>query len=553
MEFEYSHGIDMTGVSPDLVKLQLDRMLASPELLSSKRMSQMLRFVVEQTLNGQSDRIKQYTIGVEAMGLGEAFDPGTNPTVRIHAQKLRRAIDRYYHEYGMDDPVRIVIPKGGYTPVFRLNHANPKDAESASERRRSTTTTRGPKVPVTSGPSIAILPMEYLGNESDYDFIAGGITEEIVIALTRFQEFFVVGPLNRDILRRKHLGPRAIGQEYNVRFLLDGTIRLLGRTLRLTSKLTDTLTGRKLWGQTHDHDMDRTSFDQVEHEIVGQIVTTIADNFGVIPRTMAKEVLSHHDDKLSDYAAILRFHHHVKVLTEQSLTEAINAMERVIQKDPDHDLALALLGDLISTPFWLGYTDSQYDLGRAAELGKRALALNPNSQPAHLTMAINHYLRSQKALCLKEIDRALKLNPNNANYLANSALFLMGLGQWEEGVALIVKAMGRNPHHPGWYHIVPFLYHYYRGEFETALVDANGFNTPDYFWDPLIRAAVLGKLGLQTEAKKVGSELLALVPDFKTRGRSLVQRMVYQKELTEMLLDGLNKAGVETQSERRLI
>jgi tetratricopeptide (TPR) repeat protein len=266
---------------------------------------------------------------------------------------------------------------------------------------------------------------------------------------------------------------------------------------------------------------------------------------------MGKEVLSHHDDSLSDYAAVLRFHHHVRVLIETSLSEAIEALEKVVQRKPDHDLALALLGDLISAPYWLGYTDDQYDLGRALELGKRALALNPNCQPAHITMAINYYLRFQKALCLNEIEKALSLNPNNANYLANSALFLMGIGHGEAGLELIGKAMRWNPHHPGWYHFVPFQYHYYRGEFETALVEANGFNTPNYFWDPLIRTAVLGQLDRRADAESAGGELMALVPDFERRGRSLIRRMVYSEENAAMLLDGLHKAGLDTRSKEQ--
>ena len=144
-----------------------------------------------------------------------------------------------------------------------------------------------------------------------------------------------------------------------------------------------------------------------------------------------------------------------------------------------------------------------------------------------------------------EIEQVLELNPNNANYLEISALFLMGLGQWERSLSLMRKAMRLNPHHPGWYHLVPFLYYYYHGEYETALFDAKRFNTHGYFWDPLTRTAVLGQLNRQAEAKKAGSELLALVPDFKRRGRSLIQRVVYLEEHTEILLDGLHKAGLK--------
>jgi adenylate cyclase len=160
-------------------------------------------------------------------------------------------------------------------------------------------------------------------------------------------------------------------------------------------------------------------------------------------------------------------------------------------------------------------------------------------------MAQIHYQRFHQAACLAETEQVLALNPNNANYLAISALFLMGLGQGERSLALIQKAMRLNPHHPGWYHFVPFLNYYRQGEYEAALFEAKRFNTPEYFWDPLIRAAVLGQLDRRTEAKKVGGELLVLVPDFESRGRSLIKRMVYLDEHVEILVDGLHKAGLE--------
>lgn len=108
--------------------------------------------------------------------------------------------------------------------------------------------------------------------------------------------------------------------------------------------------------------------------------------------------------------------------------------------------------------------------------------------------------------------------------------------------------MRLNPHHPGWYHYVSASCHYYRGDYEAALVDAIAFNTPGYLWDPLLRTAVLGQLGHQAEAEKAASELLSLVPDFGRRGRSVVQRMVFRDEHTEEVWDGLLKAGIEGQA-----
>jgi tetratricopeptide (TPR) repeat protein len=170
------------------------------------------------------------------------------------------------------------------------------------------------------------------------------------------------------------------------------------------------------------------------------------------------------------------------------------------------------------------------------------LALNPNSQPAHFAMAQIHFQRFQQGPCLAEIERTLELNPHNANYLAASAVFLMGIGQWERAQKLVKEAMRLNPHHPGWYHLVPFLHHFYQGKYEAALVEGLAFNTPAYFWDPLIRTAVFGHLGEQADAKKACVELLALCPDFEQRGRSLIQRMVFLNEHVDMLWRGLQKA-----------
>ena len=160
-------------------------------------------------------------------------------------------------------------------------------------------------------------------------------------------------------------------------------------------------------------------------------------------------------------------------------------------------------------------------------------------------MAQIHYMRLEQAPCLAEIERILELNPHNSTCVAMSALFLTGLGQMERGQTLIKLAMRLNPHHPGWYHLIPFLHHYSLGDYEAALVDANQFNTPEYFWDPLIRSVVMRRLGHLTEAKNAGLELLSLVPDFKQRGRSLIKRMVFLDEYVDMLWDAWLKVGIQ--------
>ena len=97
---------------------ELEQVVASAAFRSAPRLAAFLRFVVEMTLAGQSDRIKGYTIGVEALGRDESFDPQTDPIVRVEAGRLRRALARHYAGAGRNDAVVIELPLGRYVPAF---------------------------------------------------------------------------------------------------------------------------------------------------------------------------------------------------------------------------------------------------------------------------------------------------------------------------------------------------------------------------------------------------------------------------------------------------
>jgi len=106
------------SVPPEAIRLELERVLACDSFAGSKRLSAFLRFVVERTLSGDTAGIKEYRIGVEVYQRGAAFDSRIDNIVRVEANRLRTKLREYYEGPGSDDPVRIEIPKGTYTPVF---------------------------------------------------------------------------------------------------------------------------------------------------------------------------------------------------------------------------------------------------------------------------------------------------------------------------------------------------------------------------------------------------------------------------------------------------
>ena len=102
----------------DAIRDELRRILANPEFHASEKRREFLTFVVEETLAGNTDQIKGYTIATRVFNRNKDFDAGNDPVVRIQAGKLRRELERYYLVAGGDDPIRIDIPKGRYVPFF---------------------------------------------------------------------------------------------------------------------------------------------------------------------------------------------------------------------------------------------------------------------------------------------------------------------------------------------------------------------------------------------------------------------------------------------------
>ena len=149
--------------SSDLILHQLRLILDSPEFEATKAQRAFLEYVVKKTVEGKSDIIKGYTLATELFGRGEDFDQNIDPVVSIHANKLRRALERYYLVAGEKDPVRIDIPKGTYVPTFiehqvAVSGGYPDDRFSENEIE-------------DSWPTLIVLPFENLTNAPDNDHL----------------------------------------------------------------------------------------------------------------------------------------------------------------------------------------------------------------------------------------------------------------------------------------------------------------------------------------------------------------------------------------------
>jgi len=116
------------------VRKTLERVLASNTFSRSERARHLLRYLVEREQAGQADRLKGFAIAVDVFGKDADFDPSTDAVVRVQAGRLRDLLQQYSVAEGASDPLRIVIPRGGYTPEYMPNEAGPCPAEAEEEQ-----------------------------------------------------------------------------------------------------------------------------------------------------------------------------------------------------------------------------------------------------------------------------------------------------------------------------------------------------------------------------------------------------------------------------------
>ncbi len=397
-------------------------------------------------------------------------------------------------------------------------------------------------------PSIAVLPFENASGDPDQDYFSGGLTQEIITGLTRFPDLFVIARDSTSQYKGETADVRKVSADLGgVRYVLQGSVRKAGDTIRVTAELLDTRDGAQLWRESYTRNLTASDFFSLQDELTQQVVNAIAGSYGAISRAGLAEARRSPPNNLDSYDCILRTYEYLHAHFAPEHLAARDCLERAIELDPSYPDAWA----------WLAYTyaeeqrhqwnlrpDSYDALERALEAGEHAVRLDPTNQVSHGALALTHYQRGEFDRFRVEADRAIARNPNNALWLAYFGLRFCGLEECDRGIPMVRKALALNPIPPSWYYIGLFFDHYRNGRYEAALAATQKYGGGDYR-QFVFRAAAYAQLGRLAEARREVAEMQALGPDLPGDIRGdLMGRHGYAPELTDHLLEGLHKAGL---------
>ncbi len=480
-------------------------------------MSSFLRHVVESTLEGKQDKIKAYSIAVEALGRPESFDAQSDPTVRVLATRVRRAIELYYGGDGFGDPIEVRLDKGTYVPKIFPRNIGMHDV-SATETGAKTDHSRamasalaasgqqpggwlqrsystlvivlclsilagglgiwGLSAPwlkktnkVEQPPIVAVLGFKVPNGSDEGKSLAEGIRQNFVANLSNFKALRV----------RNHtatsLDEEGVEGDDVVKFVATGDISRLGERYQLSLRLTDMLDKNIVWSRSLNFSPSDADLGEKIDQDIHRIVAELASSAGVFQALAMKRLDGRTKEQItasgSSYECMVKFN-------------AYDLRKRL----EDRDIAKSCLADLMKNGSgtseiwaaaalfeffeWVASENNQSNLhlDKATELAETAIRHDPANSFGYEVKGYIVMHQGNLKISGNLFEKASLLNPSIPRIYVLRGWNLALMGDWEKAEELIEAGIALSPSAPGWFRIPLCINEFRQGRYNDALAEA---------------------------------------------------------------------------------
>ncbi|HMA16700.1 MAG: tetratricopeptide repeat protein, partial [Bacteroidota bacterium] len=390
-------------------------------------------------------------------------------------------------------------------------------------------------------PSIAVLPFASLGGESEQDFVADGIADDLITALARLRWLSVIARNSSFVYKGRAIDVREVARDLGVRYLLQGSVRMAGQQLRITAQLVDAGSGKQLWAEKYDRDL-RDIFAVLD-DIANHVVAAVE------PHLYAEEgfrAASRQPDSIDAWGLVVRALGLLNRMERRQNGEAQALLRRAIELEPRYARAHALLGWAVwwqTLCLWGG--DSADGYRQAARHAQDALALDPGDPWARMISGLCLSTAGQHERALEELRLALSLNPSFALGYMAYGWALLRAGRSDEAIAETGRALRMSPldTFSGFYTSVHGLALLAARRFDEALpflrTSVAAFADYSGHYNTLISCC--GHLGRLEEAREFMAIRERMSPPLRL---GLVRSLLGRFAHGEVFIEGLRKAGV---------
>lgn len=426
-------------------------------------------------------------------------------TIRVHVSALRKALD----EGPSGQAHLMTVPGRGYRLVgFKLTAVDVRTDGSS-----------GPAL--SAKPSIAVLPFQNMSGDSEQDYFADGMVDEIITGLSRIKWLTVISRNSTFIYKNKPVGIRDVADKLGVRYLLEGGVRKAGNRVRISAQLIDGATGAQLWAEQYDRVLEDVF--ALQDEITMCVIGAIEPSLRKIEIDRIKR---QRPNNLNAYDLVLRSLPFVFALVPKDVAMAIPLLNNAVELQPDYGAAYSFLGWCYHHRFIRG---GLHEEARSAAIQHARAAIAHGSDDATALAVAAHVIAMHEhdtVTALRLFDRALDLSNSNIFALSLSAIALAWMGKCELAIERAERAIRLSPFDSYNFrpHLALAIAHFQNERYEAAVDAARSAvdYSPSFSIARAILAGALWRLGRTAEASAVAREVLEREPTFTIRGFSLI-------------------------------
>ena len=390
--------------------------------------------------------------------------------------------------------------------------------------------------------SIAVLPFDNLSGDSEQEYFADGMTDDLITALARHNNLFVISRDSTFLYKGRSFDVRDVARTLNVRYVLHGSIRRAAGDIRFNVQLVDGETGSHLWAERFDGKSGEVFSlqEQVIREVLAALETdqSAFEAGGESQRRAgnpeAYDYFLHGRNRFFRYAS-----------REENL-KARALYRQALELDPDFALAHAMTAWTYAFEAMNGWSEQREEsLAQAEELASRAIAIDAALPVAYFVRGLVFRERGDYMKALVEAEKAIAHDPNYANAHVLHATLLYYAGRPQEGLERIKRAMRLNPHHPYNYPFHMGQAYFILQQYQQAIealergLESNPSSERMRVW----LAAAYALSGREDDARWEAEQVLTLNPDFSLE--RIRQAFPFQEQVDlDRFLYGLHLAGI---------
>lgn len=402
--------------------------------------------------------------------------------------------------------------------------------------------------PLPDKPSIAVLPFTNMSDDPKQEYFVDGMTEDLITDISKLSGLFVIARNSTFIYKGKPAEVRQVAEDLGVRYVLEGSVRLAGGQVRINAQLIDATTGGNLWAERFDGDLN--DIFAVQDRVTNKIVAALA-----IKLTAVEQAERSQQETVNPraYDAFLQGWDHYRRWNIDAFGEAVPFFKKAVALDPDYSRAHAALASIYWYS-WLRWGETGrtwpegmgvkvYYEGYALAKEYLELAMERPTSLAHQVASRMHLRGRRYEEAIADAERAVALDPNDADNYAQLAYVLAFAGRPSASVSLMERAMRLDPHYPPNYLGILGVAKFALGELEetAALLERRYTRNPkDQALVP-IQLAAYGLLGRDDDA-------LTLLSKYDGQSHTitpLFNRLPFKDiGVTERFGRGVVKAGV---------